>query len=191
MATVRNHVMFISRFWSWLSAGTTQASRPKPPLDKFDRCRLKQLVDAYKIPAFRLTVSLTGDTAVAEDLLVVVFAKAYSEDKRRSLRGLLGVYELAISECLRQCGPRLQALEIAATPLPGSRARIIRLLSQLSDRDRALLVLRDVMRHPLAELGGLFSISEEEVRAELVHARFALMRAWRSYEESSMAASLD
>lgn len=191
MATVRNHIMFIGRFRSWLSAGTRVASRPKPPLDKFDRRRLKQLVDAYKIPAFRLTVSLTGDTAAAEDVLVVVFAKAYSADKRQSLRGLLGVYELAISECLRRCGSRLQALEIATTPLPGSRARVIRLLSQLSDRDRALLVLRDVMRHPLTELGGLFSISEEEVRAELVQARFALMRAWRSYEESSMSASLD
>lgn len=191
MATVRKRVVFIGRFRSWLSAGTSQASRSKSPLGKFDRRRLKQLIDAYKIPAFRLTVSLTGDTAVAEDVLVVVFAKAYSEDKRRLLRGLLGVYELAISECLRQCGPRWQTLEIAATPLPGSRGRIIQLLSQLSDRDRALLVLRDVMQHPLAELGGLFSISEEEVRAELVQARFALMRAWRSYEKSSMAASLD
>lgn len=192
MTAAPDEVMFTG--WesepSSTSPAGTETMRPKHRLDEIDRRQLKHLVDTYKASAFRLIVSLMGDRDRAEDVLVEIFAKASWAEKRKALRGLLGIYELAISECLRRRDQLHGAAETISAPIQGSRARTLQLLSHVSQHARTLLVLRDIMGHSLAELSGFFDTSEEEVREGLTQARLELLKASRSYDKSQASAPL-
>lgn len=179
--TVQDEVMFIGwgRGPSSTSPDGTETMRPKHRLDEIDRRQVKHLVDTYKAAAFRLIVSLMGDRDRAEEVLLEVFAKLFWAEKRKALHGLLGIYQLAISECLRWRDQSQGAVEALSPPLQGSRARTLQLLSHVGQHARTLLVLRDIMGHSWAELSGFFDSSEQEVREGLIQARLELLNASR------------
>lgn len=84
-------MILIGRHRSWL--GTKDllvrtkvgwSSRPHQRFNEIERWGLKQLVDLYHAPARRLAVSLLGNSDIAEDVLIEVFAKAYWAERRKS-----------------------------------------------------------------------------------------------------------
>jgi RNA polymerase sigma-70 factor (ECF subfamily) len=167
------------------SNGLEPATRSVEQRDDFER-----LYDSYRHAIYNLCARITGDRDEALDLTQEVFLKAYTslpadEDGRRVKAWL---YRVATNASLDHLRRRRRAPAAAAVPdeLPSAvdgfvqaelAGLVERTLTDLSDRDRAALVLKDLHGLPTAELAGALGVTRGTADV-IVH------RARRSFKKT-------
>jgi RNA polymerase sigma-70 factor (ECF subfamily) len=140
-----------------------------------------------------------------EDVAQQVFIKAYLSLKRFDLRSAFStwLYKIAVNECWdylrkKRVRPLLYEADLSdeqtqklgsyagtgqAGSDPSERAELgeltARLLEQLSDQDRAMLVLKEVEGFSVQEIGEMFDLNVNTVKVRLFRARGKLMQSYR------------
>jgi RNA polymerase sigma-70 factor (ECF subfamily) len=140
-----------------------------------------------------------------EDVAQQVFIKAYLSLKRFDLRSAFStwLYKIAVNECWdylrkKRVRPLLYEADLSdeqaqklgsyagagqAGTDPSERAELgeltARLLGQLSDQDRAMLVLKEVEGFSVQEIGEMFDLNVNTVKVRLFRARGKLMQSYR------------
>lgn len=138
------------------------------PLSKADRSRIAELYAAHADDAVRLAYLLTGDRALAEDLVQDAFVKLAGRLVHLRDPGAFGGYlrttvvNLSRSTFRRRKVERAHLertardrLAEAAGPLPEDRDELWKALGRLSGRQRAAIVLRyyeDLSEAQIAEV---------------------------------------
>lgn len=141
----------------------------------------RQLVEGYQTKVYSLVSSLLPDPTGADEIAQRVFARIYFNLDRPARLGslLFWIYEIAVSECFRHlrerqpCDKSEQAMEF------GRRARALELLSRIRQRNRTLLILREVEGFSIADLSEMTGLSQREINTRLFRGRQAMAETKR------------
>jgi RNA polymerase sigma-70 factor (ECF subfamily) len=167
--------------------------RPNPPVETASAIKAEQdrFVQANMRRVFLLIYRLVGNVADAQDLTQETFIKALQrqdqlKDLEKSAHWLSRIATNSAIDFLRRRGRvSFAALEDAAEPIPDrnrpdpedmvlraeKRAFLQRGLDQLTARERAALLLRDVEDLPAEEVAMRLNCSKATVRSHIANAR--------------------
>jgi RNA polymerase sigma-70 factor (ECF subfamily) len=165
-----------------------------------DREAFGRLVDRFQAPVYRVVRGILSDPADAEDVAQEAFLRAY--ESLAKFRGESGfftwLYRIAVNEALRakkrRSFTRIDAVAEVEAPRPEtpdeegpSPAALERLLGQLSDEFRAIVVLRDLEGLSYQEIAETLEIPMGTVESRLFRARRDLRDLWRKSKEPKNA----
>jgi RNA polymerase sigma-70 factor, ECF subfamily len=174
-----------------------------------DEQAFNELFRRYQSKVFSIVYHLIWNRDDVEDVAQNVFAKIYFSIRSYHFQGAFAVWveRVTVNQCfdyLRQKKRQKGAVELDAmspeeanmtmqpTPARGlpnaekaaiSRQAARRLLIELSDEDRALLVLKEVEGASVQELSKIFKISESNVKIRLMRARHKLRAIYEKSQE--------
>jgi RNA polymerase sigma-70 factor (ECF subfamily) len=142
-----------------------------------------QIVDRYQDLIYNLALKMVHDADDAEDVAQVVFVKAFErlgtyDPKYRFFSWL---YRIAMNESLnflRQRKPFQRFDEVRGAEEPKEEpedldggSEVERALRELSEDQRAVVVLKHLEGFSYAEIGQILNISEKKVKSRLFSAR--------------------
>ena len=170
---------------------------------KGDQKAFSQIVETYQNPVYNMCYRMLGNSQAAEDAAQETFWRAYKnlnryDDKRPFPTWLLSI---AAHYCIdQQRRKRLPSIDIDEiieysaedpTPNPESVAIISefsedvqRQLAQLSEGDRAVLILRYWHEFSEGEICETLNISKSAVKSRLHRARQHMAEQWSDSQES-------
>jgi RNA polymerase sigma-70 factor (ECF subfamily) len=174
-----------------------------------DEQSFNELFRRYRSKVFSIVYHLIWNRDDVEDVAQNVFAKLYFSIRSYHFQGAFAVWveRVTVNQCfdyLRQKKRQKGAVELDAmspeeanmtmqpTPARGlpnaekaaiSRQAARRLLTELSEEDRALLVLKEVEGASVQELSKIFKISESNVKIRLMRARHKLRAIYEKSQE--------
>jgi RNA polymerase sigma-70 factor, ECF subfamily len=174
-----------------------------------DEQAFNELFRRYQSKVFSIVYHLIWNRDDVEEVAQNVFAKIYFSIRSYHFQGAFAVWveRVTVNQCfdyLRQKKRQKGAVELDAmspeeanmtmqpTPARGlpnaekaaiSRQAARRLLIELSDEDRALLVLKEVEGASVQELSKIFKISESNVKIRLMRARHKLRAIYEKSQE--------
>jgi RNA polymerase sigma-70 factor (ECF subfamily) len=136
----------------------------------------REIVERCQDGLFSLTAAIAGSAGPADDIAQGVFAKLYRSLPRAGFRPSLAawIHRTGMSESfdyLRQHRDRDKSGR-----LEDRRAAVIRLLANLPEEERDLLILREMQGRPVGELARIMDTSVETVSAMLLQARQGLVK---------------
>lgn len=160
--------------------------------------RQEELVEAHLRRIFLLIYRLVGNVADAQDLTQEAFIKALQRQQqlRDPEKAAQWLSRIATHTALDFLRKRSRSMETeldalpAPPPVPGGESpeqRLLReeqdrmlesCLSQLTVRERAALVLRDLEDLPAEEVARRLRCSKATVRSHIAHARIKFRRLW-------------
>lgn len=174
-----------------------------------DVAAYEELLRSHQQRVFAVVSSILRQREDIEDVAQQVFVKAYFSLKRFDLRSAFGtwLYKIAVNECwdyLRKKRVRrlvyeadlseeqvrqLEALPEQAGGAPNSeddalqraerRELLERLLSGLDEKDRLMLVMKEVEGFSVEEIGELLDLNVNTVKVRLFRARGRLVEIYR------------
>ena len=150
----------------------------------------RQLVEKLQSRVFRVAYALLGDLQEADEAAQKVFVTMYRKPRRLGQeRGYVTwAYELAVAQCLKALW--IRRLRQVFIWLPGhtstptatltssgrnQRVPFLRALSAVPDKERALLVLREVGEQSVEDIATIMHMDSPTVRRRLFDARKKLM----------------
>ncbi len=165
-----------------------------------DESAFNELFRRYQPKVFAIVYHLIWNRDDVEDVAQNVFSKLYFSIRSYHFQGAFAVWveRITVNQCfdyLRQRKRHKGAIELdamnpeeanvtlqpaPARAVPSAEKRVIsrqvalRLLTELKEADRALLVLKEVDGASVQELSRLFKISESNVKIRLMRARHKL-----------------
>jgi RNA polymerase sigma-70 factor (ECF subfamily) len=167
-----------------------------------DEIAFREVVERYQTKVFSIIFGILRNHNDAEDIAQQVFAKVYFSignfDFRSSL--LTWIYKITVNECydyLRkkrvrklvyesdfsaEDTQRLETTEPAVDPNQpvdtqlAQRDLIMKLLAKLPDRDRDLLLLKEVEGHSVEELAAMTGLNENTIKVKLFRTRQKLLK---------------
>jgi RNA polymerase sigma-70 factor, ECF subfamily len=150
------------------------------------RWAFEELFDAERTRLFGALCLLTGNRQEAEDLMQDAFVRVYERwDRvgslddptgylyRTAMNGFRSRYRRSVLALRRQLPPRERRDEIAAAE---RHADIVTSLAQLTNKQRAAVVLIDFLELSSEEAGALMTMSPGAVRTQASRARAELRR---------------
>jgi RNA polymerase sigma-70 factor (ECF subfamily) len=163
-------------------------------------------VKRYQARIFRIAHGILGNHGEAEEITQEVFVKVFISIGTFSGRSSLftWVYRIVVNEAysaLRKRGatvPRLSPnaenpvsdpLDMQPDPRPGcdtvtlQRDYLNRLLKAIPERDRNLLLLREVEGYSITELAEVTRLNQNTIKLRLCRARQRLLSAAASFEQ--------
>jgi RNA polymerase sigma-70 factor (ECF subfamily) len=156
-----------------------------------DESAFHTIVDRYASTVSRVASGITGNSGAAEEIAREVFARAYF-----AVPGLTGrtplfpwIYRIAVEECYAFLNrrPLTEPIPhgIRNSERPGTHKSLInRLLAELPEDDRWILIAKEVEGISLSELSRVTGLDEQALRSKLFRVRQNLIAALR---ESEMA----
>ncbi|MBZ5554159.1 MAG: sigma-70 family RNA polymerase sigma factor [Acidobacteriia bacterium] len=168
-----------------------------------------ELFRRYQSKIFSIVYHLIWNRDDVEDVAQNVFSKLYFSIRSYHFQGAFSVWveRVAVNQCfdyLRQKKRHKGAIELDAMSAeeanvtlqparPGhtpdaekgviSRQAATRLLKELNENDRALLILKEVDGASVQELSRVFKISESNVKIRLMRARHKLRAIYQKSQE--------
>lgn len=169
-----------------------------------DQDAFTQIVDAYQNPVFNMCYRMLSNTQAAEDAAQETFWRAYKnihryDDKRPFATWLLSIAaHYCIDQQRRKRLPSIDLDEIiefaAEDPAPNPESAVIstefkeeiqRQLAQLSESDRAVLVLRYFHEFSEEEICQTLSLSKSAVKSRLHRARLHMAEQWKEAQRGA------
>jgi RNA polymerase sigma-70 factor, ECF subfamily len=170
-----------------------------------------ELFRRYQSKVFSIVYHLIWNRDDVEDVAQNVFSKIYFSIRSYHFQGAFSVWveRVAVNQCfdyLRQKKRHKGAIELDAMSAeeanvtlqparPGhtpdaekgviSRQAAFRLLKELNENDRALLILKEVDGESVQELSRIFKISESNVKIRLMRARHKLRSIYQKSQEKA------
>ena len=164
-------------------------AEPSPPDRTSEPNPFREFVEQYQGKVFTIAHALLGNRLEADIAAQRVFARLYRLARWRN-EGTATVYQIAIDECLKtlQYARFRKAFSWIAGSIAASdavmppdgrsvkRDLIIAGLAKLPDRERTLLVLREVAQEAVSDIAEIMRMPPDTVRRELITARLHLKR---------------
>lgn len=173
-----------------------------------------ELFRRYQSKVFSIVYHLIWNRDDVEDVAQNVFSRIYFSIRSYHFQGAFAVWveRVAVNQCfdyLRQKKRHKGAIELDAmsaeeanvTLQPArsghaadaekgviSKQVALRLLTELNENDRALLILKEVDGASVQELSRIFSISESNVKIRLMRARHKLRAIHQKAQEKTVGA---
>jgi RNA polymerase sigma-70 factor (ECF subfamily) len=170
-----------------------------------DVAAYEELVRRHQRRVFAILSGILRRNEDLEDVAQQVFVKVYLSLKRFDQRSAFGtwLYKIAVNECrdyLRKKRARrlvyeadlseeqvwqLETVETEHGPPISAERRVelqqflSRLLDQLSEEERAMLVLKEVEGYSVEEIGSMLEMNVNTVKVKLFRARGRLMEFYR------------
>jgi len=164
---------------------------------KGDQDAFTQIVETYQNPVYNLCYRMLGTPQAAEDAAQESFWRAYKNLHRYDMKRSFATWLLSITAhyCIdQQRRKRLPTMDLneiiefaAKDPAPSSESTIIQgefsdkvqdQLAQLSENDRAVLILRYWHEYSEDEICQALSISKSAVKSRLHRARKHMEKQW-------------
>ena len=161
-----------------------------------------QLVETYQNPVYNMCYRMLGTPQAAEDAAQESFWRAYKNIKRYDPKRSFATWLLSIAAhyCIdQQRRKRLPSLDLdeiiefsAEDPAPNPERQAVetefsedvqRQLAQLSESDRAVLVLRYWHELSEEEISETLSITKSAVKSRLHRARQHMAEQWTEHQE--------
>jgi RNA polymerase sigma-70 factor (ECF subfamily) len=170
-----------------------------------DELAFRDLVERYQSKVFSIIYGVLRNRNDAEDIAQQVFAKIYfsigSFDSRSTL--LTWVHRITVNECYdylrkRQVrklvyesdfspedAERLETTESGSDLTPpledqlAERDLVVKLLSEVSEEARSLILLKEVEGHSVEELAAMTGLNENTIKIKLFRTRKKLVTAAR------------
>jgi RNA polymerase sigma-70 factor (ECF subfamily) len=170
-----------------------------------DELAFRDLIERYQSKVFSIIYGVLRNRNDAEDIAQQVFAKIYfsigSFDSRSTL--LTWVHRITVNECYdylrkRQVrklvyesdfspedAERLETIESGSDLTPplddqlAERDLVIKLLSEVSEEARSLILLKEVEGHSVEELAAMTGLNENTIKIKLFRTRKKLVTAAR------------
>jgi RNA polymerase sigma-70 factor (ECF subfamily) len=163
-----------------------------------DETAFRELIERYGPRIYRVAYGILRNPDDADDIAQEVFAKVYFSIKRFEARSSLYTWisRIAINECygyLRKKQPIYESdsadgtlsmrIQNIADRQPGAdlavmqRDFINKLLTQVSEEERLLIIWKEVEGFSLAELSEMTGLGESTIKVKLFRARQKLVRA--------------
>jgi RNA polymerase sigma-70 factor (ECF subfamily) len=168
-----------------------------------DQDAFTQLVETYQNPVYNMCYRMLGTPQAAEDAAQESFWRAYKNLHRYDNQRPFATWLLSIAAhyCIdQQRRKRLPSLDLdeiiefsVEDPAPNPERQAVevefsedvqRQLSQLSESDRAVLVLRYWHELSEEEISETLSITKSAVKSRLHRARQHMAEQWSGYQES-------
>jgi RNA polymerase sigma-70 factor (ECF subfamily) len=180
-------------------------------LKAHDELAFREMVEQYQAKVFSIIYGILRNRNDAEDIAQQVFVKVYfsigSFDSRSSL--MTWVHKITVNECfdyLRKKKVRklvyesdfsaedtehVDAAESAPDLVPlehrlAERDLVVKLLSNVSEEARSLLVLKEVEGHSVEELAAMTGLNENTIKIKLFRTRQKLLTAARHLGKRSL-----
>ena len=163
-----------------------------------DRLAFRELVDKFQSKVFSVSYALLGDAREADEAAQRVFVTMYRKARWIDQEGdyLKLVYQLAIDQCFDELRTRRLRKSFAwllghwsnttqLTELTGRNRQglLLRALSLIPDKERALLVLREVANQSVEDIAEIMHMESQVVRRKLFVARKKLQGSLSSPAE--------
>ena len=163
-----------------------------------DRLAFRELVDKLQGKVFSVSYALLGDPQEADEAAQSVFVTIYRKVRRIDPEGdyLKWVYQLAINQCfsalrtrrLRKSfrwlvGHRSNTTQLTDLTGRNRQGPLLRALALIPDKERALLVLREVADQPVEDIAEIMHMDSQAVRRQLFVARRRLQASLSSAAE--------
>jgi RNA polymerase sigma-70 factor (ECF subfamily) len=170
-----------------------------------DELAFREMVERYQSKVFSIIYGILRNRNDAEDIAQQVFAKVYfsigSFDSRSTL--LTWVHRIAVNECYdylrkrrvrklvyesdfsEEEAERLEATESGSNFTPplddqvAERDLVVKLLSEVSEEARSLILLKEVEGHSVEELAAMTGLNENTIKIKLFRTRKKLLAAAR------------
>ena len=160
----------------------------------------RELVEKQQSKVSSLTYALLGDAKQADEaaqkVFVTIHRKRYIDQQRDDIRW---VYQLAVDQCLATLRTRRlrkffmglkgrlsswKPTELTGSTVESHQDLLLRALSRVTDKERALLVLREVADQPVEDIAAIMRMDRSAVLRRLFLARQRLLAAWSSAAEN-------
>jgi RNA polymerase sigma-70 factor (ECF subfamily) len=163
-----------------------------------DRLAFRELVNKLQGKVFSVSYALLGDPQEADEAAQSVFVTIYRKAQwiDHESDSLKWVYQLAIDQCFSALRTRRLRKSFAwlvghrsnttqVTDLAGRNRQgpVLRALALIPDKERALLVLREVASQPVADIAEIMHMDSQAVRRQLFVARRRLQAKLSSAAE--------
>lgn len=167
-----------------------------------DPMAFREIVDRHQAMVFALIGRVLRTRAEAEDIAQEVFLRVFFSIGRYRYEGALAtwIYKIALNECYsylrrKKARPLLYESDIRDEDKPAFEVRsharpadrtvadrdlAVKLLARVSERERFLLVMREVEGYSIEELSKLTGINPSSVKVKLLRARRKLLKAAKS-----------
>ncbi|MGH9776100.1 MAG: RNA polymerase sigma factor [Candidatus Acidiferrales bacterium] len=171
----------------------------------------EELVRRHQQRVFAVVGGILRRREDVEDVAQQVFLKAYVSIRRFDMRSAFStwLYKVAVNECwdylrkkkvrpllyeadlseeqVQKMGSYVASGNVPASPSERAQYREYaeRLLDQLSDEDRQILVLKEVEGFPVEEIATIFDLNVNTVKVRLFRARARLVKFSREKMEIS------
>ncbi len=168
-----------------------------------DEMAFREIVERYQSKVFSIIYGILRNHNDAEDIAQQVFAKIYFSIKNFDFRSslLTWIYKITVNECYdylrkkrvrklvyesdfsEEDAQRMENSEPASDHRPNidesleKRDLAMKLLSKLSEEDRALILLKEVEGHSVEELAGMTGMNENTIKVKLFRTRQKLLKA--------------
>jgi RNA polymerase sigma-70 factor (ECF subfamily) len=168
-----------------------------------DETAFQELVEKYQSKVFSIIHGIVRQRNDVEDIAQQVFAKVFFSIRNFDFRSSLitWIYKITVNECfdyLRKKKVRKLVYEsdlsedevrrventepsIDRQPLADStlarRDYVLKLISRVSEEERALLMLKEVEGYSVEELAEMMSMNENTIKVKLFRARQKLVKA--------------
>ena len=167
-----------------------------------DRLAFRELVEKFQSKVFSVSYALLGDEQEADEAAQSVFVTIYRKAQWIDHEGdyLKLVYQLAIDRCfsalrtrrLRKSfawlfGHRSNTTQVTDLTGRNRQAPLLRALSLIPDKERALLVLREVANQSVEDIAEIMHMESLAVRRHLFDARRRLQASLSSTQKSRAA----
>jgi len=141
-----------------------------------DRDAFERLVRRHQSRVFAVAAGILRNKEDVEDIAQQVFMKAYFSLKRFDQRAAFStwLYKITVNECwdvLRKRKVRPLLFESDLSEEQETKERLEKLLDCLEERDRLMLVLKEVQGFSVEEIAEILEINGNTVKVRLFRAR--------------------
>ena len=175
-----------------------------------DTLAFRELVEKHQAFAFSVSFRFVGNTSEAEDITQEAFIRLWKHlpEYRFEIKLTTWLYKIVSNLCLdylksRHGRQRRQWSSVddhEKVPAPFStdaslleeefKANVLRMTERLTPKQKAVFVLRDLEELTMKEVGEVLSMSANNVKSNLYHARLKMGELIRKYNRMPMHSPL-
>src|ERR1700733_14885354 len=177
-----------------------------------DEAAFREIVEKYQSKVFSIIHGIVRQRNDVEDIAQQVFAKVYFSIRNFDFRSslLTWIYKITVNECFDYLRKkkvrklvyesdmsedevrRVENTEPASDRQPSAdttlarRDYVLKLMSRVSEEERALLMLKEVEGYSVEELADMMNINENTIKVKLFRARQKLVKAAQRLERPGL-----
>ena len=147
-----------------------------------DEAAFRELIERYAARIYRVSYGILRDHNAVDEVAQQVFVKVYFSIQSFENRGSLyaWIYRIAVNECYRfRSKERLPLVCPGDSPLDATtrHTKVFKLLADIPENDRWLLISKEVEGFSLAELSQITGLNEDTIKGRLFRVRQGLLAA--------------
>jgi RNA polymerase sigma-70 factor (ECF subfamily) len=180
-----------------------------------DETAFRELVEKYQSKVFSIIHGIVRQRNDVEDIAQQVFAKVFFSIRNFDFRSSLitWIYKITVNECFDYLRKkkvrklvyesdlsedevrRVENTEPSVDRQPSADATlarrdyVLKLMSRVSEEERALLMLKEVEGYSVEELAEMMSMNENTIKVKLFRARQKLVKASQRLERPGLVSS--